>query len=61
MKRLVIICKLLLLKSNSITNNLLVNYVYLMLRQDKIAENVFKKKIDAYSKLMNAQIIKEDN
>lgn len=32
-----------------------------MLRQDKIAENVFKKKIDAYSKLMNAQIIKEDN
>lgn len=53
-KRLAIICKLLLLKSNNVTNNLLVNYVFLMLKQG--AEGTHKKKLDAYSKLMNAQL-----
>jgi hypothetical protein len=52
---LVIIFRLLLLKSSSVTNNLLVNYVYLILNKYKINGDILKK-MDPYSELMNAEI-----
>ncbi len=44
-KKLIVICKLLLLKSKNVANNLLANYAYFMLKQDRAHETLFKKRI----------------
>lgn len=44
-KKLIIICKLLLLKCSNITHDLLANYVFMMLRADRPPEALQRKKV----------------
>ncbi len=55
-KKLIVICKLLLLKSNNVANNLLANYAYFMLKQERANETLYKKRIENFTQFMNEHL-----
>jgi hypothetical protein len=55
-KKLIIICKLILLKSKNVANNLLANYAYLMLKQERANETLYRKRIENFTQFMNEHL-----